>query len=226
MITERMLNQISTWEQHQDRRSIFLRCYQLMTDNMLSAIQAVEFSDPPWVSKLLHHFASYYFNALDAYESSSPATPTVWKQAFDATRQAEVNVIQNLLLGMNAHINYDLVYTLVDMLQDEWSALNPEQRSQRYTDHSHVNAIIHRTIDAVQDTIIEPQDRWLEIVDYLLGPADEWALSMLVRRWRDEVWDNAVLLLESPEPGVREQKTRQIESEALNRARIILKMIG
>jgi hypothetical protein len=223
IITARMLGQVQDWERLHDRRSIFLGCYQLMTGNMLAAIEAAEFSDAPWVDRLLHHFASYYFNALEAYEKRSPATPAVWQQTFDACRQEETNVFQNLLLGMNAHINYDLVFTLVDILGEEWNALEEEQRSQRYTDHFHVNSIIYRTIDAVQDAIIEPRDSLLEIADRLLGPVDEWALSMLVTHWRDEVWENALRLLDTPEPGLRLQKVRQIENEAIQRGRIILK---
>lgn len=219
-----MRAQINTWEKTRDRRSEFLSCYRLMTENMLSAIQTAEFIDPPWVSNLLNHFAGYYFNALEAYESNSRSVPVVWQQAFDAARQPEMQVLQNLLLGMNAHINFDLTFALVDMLEKEKDALPREKKEQRFSDHCHVNAIIHRTIDAVQDTIIEPQEPVFEIIDQLLGPVDEWAVSVLITHWREEVWENAVDLLEI-EPMNRGASARRIEMEALKRSKIILKWI-
>ena len=224
MVSERMLAQITAWEQAQDRRSEFLSCYHLMTENMLSAISTAEFHDPVWVSNLLNHFAGYYFNALEAYESASPSTPSVWRQTFDASRQPDIQILQNLMLGMNAHINYDLTFTLVDMLEKEWHGLTKTQRDQRFADHCHVNAVIHRTIDAVQDTIIEPQEPVFEIIDQLLGPVDEWVVSTLVSHWRDEVWENAVELLEI-EPAKRSESAHKIEVTALKRSRIILRWL-
>jgi hypothetical protein len=216
--------QVTAWEQVRDRRSEFLSCYQLMTENMLAAIQAAEFLDPVWVAKLLNHFAGYYFNALEAYESASPATPAVWQQAFEAARLPDLQIVQNLMLGMNAHINYDLTFALVDMLEMEWHGLSGSERDQRFRDHCHVNTIIHRTIDAVQDGIIEPQEPVFEIIDQLFGPVDEWAISVLVTHWRGEVWQNAVRLLET-EPAKRNESTRQIETAALKRSQIILRWI-
>ena len=52
------------------------------------------------------------------------------------------NVLQNLLLGINAHINYDLVLTIYDMPAPEWERLTEEQRRRRFQDHCTVNVII------------------------------------------------------------------------------------
>ena len=44
-VLERMQDQITAWEAVEDRRFIFLSCYAMMTENMLSAIQARDFED-------------------------------------------------------------------------------------------------------------------------------------------------------------------------------------
>ena len=88
----------------------------MMTNNMLIAIDQDEFHDPEWVSILLHRFADYYFEALDKYEAGDIQTPVVWEVAHDAATERKIFVLQNLLLGVNAHINYDLVVTLVELL--------------------------------------------------------------------------------------------------------------
>ena len=210
------------WEQRSDRRCFFLRCYGLMTGNTLRALDEGQFHDPQWVRRLLHLFADYYFLALDAYEQDDARTPIVWRLAFDAAAQGQTQVLQDLLLGINAHINYDLVLTLVDMLEQEWVALSPEQRQQRYQDHCHVNTIIAATVDSVQDQVVTPSSRWLGMVDWVLGPLDEHVAARLIRRWREEVWQEAVQILATQDPDERADLRRLLAARSLARSEMIL----
>jgi len=212
---------INAWEPSQDRRSIFLNCYIMMTENMMAALAAEDFEDTAWVSDLLERFAGYYFHALDAYESDLPAIPQVWKVAFEATRLPHTHVLQNLVLGVNAHINYDLVFALLDVLSPEWNALSPQQRLMRYHDHCHVNDIISQTIDRVQDQIIDRYDPEYRVIDTLLGPLDEWMTSLLISDWREEVWKHATQLLDANETS-RKEWIHRVEQIAMQRAHAIL----
>lgn len=221
-VIDRMQALIEQWEQVSDRRAEFLTCYRLMTSSMFGAIDAGEFHDPVWVTGLLHHFAEYYFVALDDYEHRSAGIPAVWQFAFDTAKQDDVMILQNLLLGINAHINYDLVLALVDMLEPEWEGLTPERRQLRYEDHHHVNAIIGRTVDSVQDQVVERALPIMEFVDDLLGPVDEWIASRTIGHWREAVWNAAVQMLESSDAEERQMLRREVESEALRRAQTIL----
>lgn len=92
-VVERMQVITQEWERANDQRSIFLRCYLMMTCNMLSAIDRQEFEDPLWVNYLLHRFADYYFEALEAYESDPTAAPLVWQLAFNASRDLTANTL-------------------------------------------------------------------------------------------------------------------------------------
>jgi hypothetical protein len=218
-ILPRMAALIDGWEQAGDRRAVFLRCYMLITSNMLDAIAAGEFRDGPWVDRLLHDFAGYYFAALADYEERRTAC-AVWRLAHDTCR-ADADVVQLMLLGVNAHINYDLVLTLVDLLDHEWPDLGDDLRAQRYADYCHVNAIIGRTIDAVQDGLIEPQSPAMALVDRLLGPADEWIISRLITGWREEVWEYATRVMALP-PDARRDLIAAVEAETLRRGDAIL----
>ncbi len=223
-VTRRMQQLIDRWQAQNDRRAAFLACYHIMTANMLEAIDSGEFNDPEWVYSLLQRFAEYYFQALDRYEQDDPATPRVWRQTFDAANQPGTLTLQNLLLGINAHINYDLTFTLVDMLQPEWWELSPEERFGRYDDHCHVNAIIRRSIDAVQDTILEPGAPLLAFADRLFGSGDEWFVSRLISGWRETVWDYARRMVEAGDADEQQRVRDEIEREALERARLILRV--
>jgi hypothetical protein len=124
----RMQDTIDQWALTGDRRAVFLRCYAMMTQNILAGIEQGEFTDPAWVQLLLDRFADYYFSALEAYELRSPLTPGVWKTTFDAAQTPKTAAIQLLLMGVNAHINYDLVLVLVDLLEPEWARLPEAER--------------------------------------------------------------------------------------------------
>jgi len=95
-VIERMQGLINRWVRKSDRRAIFLNCYQLMTQNILKELEDGEFKDPRWVEQLLHRFAEYYFDALDAYELNSPNTPAVW-------RPRELAAKQRVCLGCLVH---------------------------------------------------------------------------------------------------------------------------
>jgi Family of unknown function (DUF5995) len=220
----RMATLIDQWEAAHDRRAIFLGCYRLMTSNMLDAIAAGRFQDDVWVSNLLHRFVDYYFDALACYDRNRLDAPAVWQLAFDATRDEDVTTLQHLLLGVNAHINFDLVFTLVDLLAREWAELTDERRAQRHADHTLVNRITGETVDAVQDQVIDQHSPWYDFVDKLLGPVDEWLTSRLISHWREEVWDNAVCYLAAATPEERAALRQHVEQQAMQTGKDMLKI--
>lgn len=220
-VLERMQALVLQWQGLADRRAVFLDCYRLMTDNMLAAVDRREFHDPVWVEHLLRRFADYYFAALDAYEREAASAPQVWQAAFRAAQGERLLAVQNLLLGVNAHINYDLVLTLEELLQPEWQRLDEARRQARFADHCRVNQVIAATIDAVQDQVLDPAMPALQVFDVLLGGLDEHIISRLITRWRGDVWRHAVQLVEAPSAEERAALTRQVESEALQMARWI-----
>jgi len=212
---------VCSWEKAGDHRATFLRCYMMMTVNTRAAIDTSEFRDPPWVDRLLHRFADYYFEALNAYENDADTTPRVWRLAHEAARHDQVWALQNLLLGVNAHINFDLVLTLEELLRDQWPTINDAKRSQRHEDYLHVNAIIARTIDAVQDEILKPDMPLMGVLDTLMGPVDEFFISRFIIRWRDRVWSRAVALLDAQSAEERDWMLLQLEEHVMTIAQAI-----
>lgn len=214
-IVARMQSQAQQWEDAQDNRALFLRCYSMMTGNMFGALERNEFNDHAWVNALLHHFAGYYFAALDAYERDPSGAPAVWQQAFGAARDTTINPLQKVLLGINAHINYDLVLALADMLEPEWPALPEARRALRYADHCRVNDVIGGTIDAVQSQILADRMQGMALLDRLLGPIDEMIISRLIVHWREAVWQHATQLLDSADARERAGLIARVEAGAL-----------
>jgi hypothetical protein len=212
----RMRECLGRWQEAGDGRAVFLGCYALMTENMLRAVSAGRFRDAAWVRHLLIHFAGYYFNALDAWDGGQDVPP-VWRHAYAC--RADAPALQQLLLGVSAHINYDLVLATADLLEGEWQGMDEAKRAMRRADFDTVNAVIAGTIDAVQDSILEPREPALRIIDAALGPVDEWLIAGEIRRWRDAVWAEAVRRVELVDLLEREAHRQAVEAAALQWAR-------
>ena len=217
-----MLGLLQAWEQTSDRRAVFLSCYAMMTANMLAAIEAGEFNDPPWVKQLLEHFADFYFHAVEAYTLDKTKTPVAWDIAFETIDRPHIMALQHLLLGVNAHINNDLIYALGDMLEPDWAGLDAEQRGLRHADHNKVNQVITETIDAVQDQILDRYSPMMEVVDEVFGRLDEWVAAKMIAGWRDDVWEKAVRWVEDPAEDERQAMRKDIEERSLHFARLFL----
>lgn len=218
----RMTQLAGHWRAADDKRHLFLSCYSTMTGNMLKAADRGEFRDAIWVTGLLERFADYYFDALDLCECNAPHRPLVWEHTHRMTLTRRLHVLQHLLLGINAHINYDLVLTLHDILKPEWPTADDRLRTQRLEDHLKVNDIIASTIDTVQDEIIEVQAPMMDVLDKLMGRVDEYLLSRLISRWRNDVWKETMAMLEITDPAKNEFQRRLLEQKVLRTARRIV----
>lgn len=220
-LIDRMSSLIDRWSTDEDRRDVFLRCYRMMTVNMHGAIDRDEFSDGPWVGMLLHRFAGYYFDALEKWEQGPAHAPPVWQLAHESTRISDAAAWRHLLLGVNAHINFDLVLTLQELLEAEWSDMSVVQRKRRYEDYCRVNDIIAATIDAVQDEILAPDIPVSALLDRVMGRLDEYIISRVITSWRDQTWENTMRVLETQNPVERELIIRRVEADSLRLAKRI-----
>lgn len=210
-----MQARLRVWDDNGDGKSVFLSCYHLMTGNMVKAITQGEFADQAWVDGLLRRFAGYYFVALDQYENNPQLAPLVWQRAHRAAAEKAFSPLQRLLHGVNAHINFDLVFALNDLLEPEWRGLDTSQQAARYADHCHVNAVIGKTIDAVQRDVLGPAMPGLALLDSLLGQFDEQLIVRTITQWRETVWSNAMRLLDAGDTPARAQLICDIEADAL-----------
>ena len=218
---DRMQDRIDRWDRSGDPRAVFLSCYALMTQNMLDAVDAGEFADAAWVfasasslRRLLLRCPRHVRGRTKSTRRQSGAALTTRRG--DPTHR----LFSLLLLGVNAHINYDLVLAVADLLEPEWPSLSDEGRRARYEDYCRVNDTIGRTIDSVQDSIIEKREPIMALVDTLLGPVDEWLVSRGITEWREEVWGHAVRRVETTGEAQREVLRQEIEASAMRWARL------
>lgn len=176
-----------------DRRAIFLRLYYMMTLEVYKAIHGCDeykgrriFLDPEWIFRLSGRFSSLYFESLTA-----PEGDRAWRIAHRVAAQSGSSTVQNALLGINAHINFDLPRAIAANL-DPAELSNYEIMQRRKFDHDQVNNLLVRTVDPVQKVLAKNYEPGIGVADRVLGGWDERACGVLLRTYRERVWWNAL----------------------------------
>ncbi|HEX6273990.1 MAG TPA: DUF5995 family protein [Polyangiaceae bacterium] len=174
-----------------DRRAIFASVYTLTTLRMAESIDASEYTNTEWMKSYQTEFANHYRRALNAYANGQRSqVPNAWLKAFDAAAGGQTLIIQDALLGMNAHINYDLAFAI------ETVKMSPNTTS-RYLDHTRVNAVLGEVGDEIVSALGSLYGAHYAAVDAAFGPADELFLAFGMATARQNAWNNAVLLKNS-----------------------------
>jgi hypothetical protein len=171
-----------------DRRAIFASVYTLTTLRMAESIDANEYTNTDWMKSYQTEFANHYRKALNAYATGQRGqVPNAWLMAFDAAAGGQTLIIQDALLGMNAHINYDLAFAI------EKVKTSPNTTS-RYLDHTRVNDVLSEVGDEIVAALGSLYGANYAAVDAAFGPADELFLAVGMGAARQNAWNNAVLL--------------------------------
>jgi hypothetical protein len=159
-----------------------------MTGAVADHIEQGTFADPEWVGAYLVAFANLYRQAAYDYETDAlDSVPDPWQLAFEAADRGDSLVIQDALLGVNAHINYDLALTLAEV------GVEPH-RDRKYADHELVTEVIREIIDESQAALAARDAPGLGTVDQSLGRFDERLWVFTIDECRDSAWRTAVAL--------------------------------
>jgi hypothetical protein len=116
-ILAELQNIIIASEKAGDRVGYFAALYYKVTSKVKEGITRNEFENGARMERLDVLFASRYLDALQQWRQGQPLTDS-WKVAFEATRHSSLLVLQQLLLGINAHINLDLGIAAVETIQN------------------------------------------------------------------------------------------------------------
>jgi hypothetical protein len=182
-----------------DKRAIFLRLYYIMTLEVHAAIHGLGeyegqqvFRDPSWIKTLSGKFATLYFKALDTRgREPDERVERAWKAAEKATRSWRSTVVQNALLGINAHINYDLPRAIAANLDPAELDDYPTLLLRKF-DHDQVNNLLVRTLRPIQDILARDYAPGIALVDNLLGNLDERLSEVGLKYYRERVWWDAL----------------------------------
>lgn len=196
-------------------RRAFLATYLRTTQAVAKAIDDASFEDPAWVEAWDVVFADLYLDALEADLSPDQRAPRPWALAFAAP--AELPALRQVLLGINAHINYDLPQALLAVISDADFA-DPVLLDRRRRDHARIDAVLSGRVAAEDDELSEQSTK--QALDRLLTPLNRRASVRFLREARNKVWHNAIELQRARLEGPEAYAVRLAELELLSAARI------
>ncbi|MDX6664921.1 MAG: hypothetical protein QOG68_1127, partial [Solirubrobacteraceae bacterium] len=192
-----------------DHRAVFDTTYLVLTRALRRTVvnRPRLLLDKPYLYTEDALFASLYFRTLKSYKAGRPI-PQAWQIALDTATKGEVNAGQDMLLGINAHVQNDMPFVLAEL------GLVMKNGKSRKPDHDAVNDVLAAAYQAVVDAITKRYDPLLATTNASWNPFEDIAALEMVRGWREEVWRNAERLISAKDKAARDQVAGQIQDQA------------
>jgi hypothetical protein len=154
-----------------------------------------QFESPAFISRLDVVFAEYYLEACRAAARRAWIS-RAWAPLFEACEEPRILPLQFAIAGMNAHINNDLSYALVQTWRE--LGLEPGDDTPEHRDFQRVNAILEAVEARIKPVLLDP---FIAGLDHLLGQIDDRLALWSVAKARADAWDRALELNERPGHG-------------------------
>ena len=192
-----------------DHRGVFATTYLTLTRVMRGMLD----TDPGLVQDRNYLytedalFADFYFDTVHAWEHGDPVPPA-WRIAFQQAASGQITGAQEMLLGINAHVQNDMPFVIAAL-----GARSPDGASRK-PDHDAINEVLNRAYEPVVTAIRQRYDPSIGVTNPDLVTVDDIGGLEAVRVWRELVWRNAERLLKAKTDGQREAITKQIQTNA------------
>lgn len=170
-----------------DGAGYFPAMYARVTQRVIDDIGAGRFDDGARMARFVETFAGRY---LDACADPAGAAKC-WRGSFDVAADGGLLVVQHLLLGINAHVNFDLPQTVVE-------AAGPGPLAPIRADFLAVNDILA----SVYDELLGDLDRVTRWVNVAANIGGGQLFNFSLRTARDTAWATATRL-HAASPGGR-----------------------
>jgi hypothetical protein len=193
-------------------RTIFLATYRRTTLAVAAAVQRGFFEDGAWVVRWTAVFGRYFTDAHDA-DLAHEQVPRPWRLAFGLA--ADAHPLAHLLVGMNAHINYDLPQAILDVISPDDFA-DADLLARRVRDHDRIDEILAGRVAAEDGEIGGPR----RLLDRALTPANRLASRRILAESRAKVWENVLALHDARLGGAELHRARLAELEVLAAAKV------
>jgi hypothetical protein len=213
----RMLSLLAELEAAGSPMRHFLGTYARTTRAIRDAVLGGLFEDPEWVDHWDVVFADHYLDAVTAYHRDVGSTPEPWRRAFES--RADLPPVGHVLLGMNAHVNYDLPQSLLTVIAPEDFA-DAGLMACRHRDHERVDDVLATRVAAEGGELAAAEPARRTLVDRVMTPVNRRAVRRFLTESRHKVWHNTQALHAARLAGPPVYATRLAELERLSSARI------
>ena len=195
-------------------RRPFLSTYLRTTQAVGDSVDAGTFLDAEWVERWDVAFAQLYLRAHDAFVAGQTSdVPRPWRLAF--TAPDALPALRHVLLGINAHVNYDLPQAMLSVISPA-DFDDPGLIERRRRDHESIDGVLGSRVKAEDDLLGGSRT----LLDRLLTPLNRLGSKRFLREARQKVWHNVEALHTARLESDRLYAVRLGELEVLSAARI------
>jgi Family of unknown function (DUF5995) len=169
----------------------FPALYRQVTLAVKQGIARGFFDDGPRMQRLDTVFANRYLAAYQTFAAGGrPAS--CWDLAFRATRSDRLIVLQDLLVSINAHVNFDLGLAAAEICPGEAIA-------SLHDDFDKVNQLLGSLLPAAEAAIgrFSPL---IGLLDQVGGRDETQVLDFSLDAAREDAWNHALVLAHLPRP--------------------------
>jgi len=169
----------------QRRLGYFPALYKRVTESVKAGIGAGRFEDGARMERLDVAFANRYLEAWDAWRGGRAQT-ACWRVAFDAGSRWRPVILQHLLTGMNAHINFDLAIAAAQI------SPGPEIENLK-RDFDEINQVLAELVVPVEQELagVSP---WIGLIETFGGHTEDAVVNFNICAARELAWEQALRL--------------------------------
>jgi Family of unknown function (DUF5995) len=191
-----------------DHRAVFDTTYTLLTEEIRRALREPGFfADRRYLIWEVTQFSNFYFRTLENDRAGRPV-PEAWRIAFEAADSDGANAGQDMLLGINAHVQRDMPYVVASL------GVRTPSGASRKPDHDRANEVLNRAYERIVREVAERYDPLLFTTNASWNPLDNIAGLEAVKGWREGVWRNAERLLTARTDAERSLVEATVEGNA------------
>ena len=220
-----MARQLETMRASGDRRAVFQLTYLTFSREVLAGVRAGRFDDASWAIDMCCRFVEVYLEQSARWERRDPTQCGAWRHAFAESASGRASVLQAMLLGMNAHINYDLAFVTLGACRHagdlasigQTSVLQASQAGVpvvRYRDFLRINQVAWESLPRIQDTVLAAFHPVFYLGNLLARRLTMAMGERILLHAREASWFQTALLLHAQDDTERAAVERLIDTNA------------
>jgi Family of unknown function (DUF5995) len=221
-----MQNALRYFHKNNDYRAIFLRAYYIITLNVHAAIhQRGDYKNPiffdaDWINSQAGWFSSLYFKSLTTFDRDLDSE-RAWKLAHSMAEAKTSTVLQDLILGLNAHINYDLAYGTYLNLKQHGDGVEHLSLPRRKFDHDQINNLLVRSMGQIAGTLSRDYGGGIAMLRRTFHGLDIIMTGTGLKYYRERVWWSAISFLTATDDEEERLVHNKLDWESMQSAKII-----
>jgi hypothetical protein len=207
-----------------DPRAAFPEVYGVITRRVL--IEAREprsrFLEPGWIGRLMGRFCARYLETLAWSLRGLPQDCAGWRLAYACADTGLTIPLQDVMLGISAHINYDLALGISQTIIEHGHADDPHMLARYKHDHDLVNELLRASIPESMTRLRVRHGCRASGLAWRTAPSlVEHVIMAVLGRWREHVWGDVLRLLAASHAGERRAVLRAMDRRSGHIARVL-----